>query len=211
MRLRTWERDRLKVESGDAVLDVGCGAGDVVTELAAAVEPDGRAVGIDASEQMLDAARARGQAKRVEVELQVGDATSLPFDQNSSSAVRSERTLQWLPDPAAAVAEMVRVTRPGGRICIIDTDWRTLLVDRIAPRVLRRFLDGMADVRGAQMMVGASLVNLLRDEGIEGIETTAETHICLAWDPDQTPSPPGMAPLHLVAADVVQRGLLEAW
>ena len=56
-RLRSWERDRLKLESGDAVLDVGCGPGDVIAELAAFVEPDGRAVGLDASEQMLAAAR----------------------------------------------------------------------------------------------------------------------------------------------------------
>ena len=58
-------------------------------------------------------------------------ATRCSLDEPDASfdAARSERTLQWLADPAAAVAEMVRVVRPGGRISLIDTDWSTFTID----------------------------------------------------------------------------------
>ena len=210
MQLRDWERERLKVESGDQILDVGCGGGEVVTELAAFVEPDGRAVGLDASEQMLAAARVAAEQKSVAVELHLGDATNLPFDDDTFTATRSERTLQWVADPAAVVREMFRVTRPGGRICIIDTDWRTLLPDHPSQHLVRRFLDAMAAVRGDQATVGSRLVNFLRDVGAVDVEATAATHMWLEWDPDTSDAPAGMFPLRFVGADIVAQGLLEA-
>src|SRR5688500_13099405 len=115
-RLRSWERDRLGVAAGCAVLDVGCGTADVLAGLAAVATAQGRAVGVDASEQMLAVAQQRARAAGVSLDLRVGDATELDFEDGSFDVVRSERTLQWVSDPARAVAEMVRVLRPGGRI-----------------------------------------------------------------------------------------------
>ena len=209
-RLRSWERDRLKIESGDTVLDVGCGPGEVVVDLAAFVEPDGRAVGVDASENMLAAAAARAKRQKVSVEFVHGDAAALKFDDETFTAVRSERTLQWLEDPAKAVAEMHRVLRPGGRICLIDTDWRTLLPDHPSPDVARRFLDAMGAIRGDQISVGGRLVNLLRDAGVAEIDATAETHMWLEWNPDDSVAPAGMVPMRFVAKDLVGQGLLDA-
>jgi SAM-dependent methyltransferase len=209
-RLRRWERDRLQLGSGDHVLDVGCGPGDVLAELAALVEPDGRAVGVDASEQMLAAAAERAKSQGVAIELLTGDAAALTFEDTSFDVVRSERTLQWVSDPARAVAELVRVTKPGGRICVIDTDWRTLLPDHPSPDVARRFLDAMGTVRGDQISVGGRLVNLLRRAGVQNVEATAETHMWLDWNPDEFIAPPGMVPLRFVAKDLVDQGFLDA-
>jgi SAM-dependent methyltransferase len=187
------------------VLDVGCGTGDVAAELATAVGPAGAVVGIDASDKMLAVATERAAARQVTVKFQVGTAEDLPFD-----VVRSERTLQWVADPARAAAEFARVLRPGGRVCVIDTDWRTLLPDHPSPALARRFLDAMGSVRGDQMTVGSRLVNLLRDAGFDDVQATAETHIWLEWDPDSSVSPAGLVPLRFVAADLTERGLLDA-
>src|SRR5687768_9150105 len=78
-RLRAWERERLQVAAGEAVLDVGCGPGDVLAAYAAVAGPDGSAVGVDASEHMIAAARARAEREGVDVHLEVGDAAALRF------------------------------------------------------------------------------------------------------------------------------------
>ena len=209
-RLRAWERDRLKVAPGDHVLDVGCGTADVLIELAATVGADGRAVGVDASENMLAAGRQRAEALGVAVDLSVGDAEALTFGDASFSVTRSERTLQWLAHPEKAVAEIVRVTRPGGRICLTDTDWRTLAIDHPSPDLVRKFLDAMSAVRGDGLAAGGRLMNLLRSAGVERLEVTAETHMWTSWNPDEMPSPPGMVPLGMVAKDLVAKGLIDA-
>ena len=205
-RLRAWERERLGLRPGLRVLDVGCGPGDVLVELAADIGDTGRAAGLDASEQMLAAAADRAAGAGVAVELQVGDAAALPFADADFDIVRWERTLQWVEDPSAAVAELVRVTAPGGRVTIIDTDWRTLLIDHPSPALLRRFLTALADLRGDAVNAGGRLVNLLRDARCGGIEVTAQTHLTLAWDPDHESHPSGFMPFHLIAADLAEKG-----
>lgn len=209
-RLRAWERERLGLGAGDHVLDVGCGPGDVLSTLAAIVGPNGRAVGIDASEHMVSAAGTRAERDGVAVELELGDAAALRFEDATFTAVRCERTLQWVADPSAAVREFARVTRPGGRVCVIDTDWRTLLIDHPSPDLLRRFMETMGAVRGEQITVGARLVNLLRDAGLQAIDAAAETHVWLEWNPDESIAPSGMVPLRFVAADLVEQGLLDS-
>ena len=81
-----------------------------------------------------------------------GDAVSLPFRDASVDAVRCERVFQHLPDPEAAVAEMVRVLRPGGRVVLMDSDWGTGIVHPVDPDVLLRyqesFLRHVLAVRG---------------------------------------------------------------
>ena len=126
VQLRSWEREHLALQPNDRLLDVGCGMGDMACGYAAA----GAAVtGVDASEAMLGAARERAGRESVSVDFQVGDATALHFPADSFDACRSERVLQWIPDMAAAVHDIVRVVRPGGRLCLIDTDWRTFAAD----------------------------------------------------------------------------------
>lgn len=67
----------------------------------------------------------------------IGDALALDEPDDSFDAARCERVLQWVSDPAAAVAELTRVVRPGGRICLIDTDWSTLRLDAGDPNIER--------------------------------------------------------------------------
>ena len=124
--LKSQSLDALGLSPGATVLDVGCGPGRDVNVLAAARTY--RVVGVDIDLPMLGAARM-GTAPGTNATFICADATRLPFSDSTFDAVRSERMLQHLPDPASAVTEMTRVTRPGGRLVLIDTDWESLTIE----------------------------------------------------------------------------------
>jgi len=112
---------------GGRLLDAGCGVGEVARALAAAVAPGGEVVAVDASSATVAAAAARDDGSGVRYE--VADVVALPFADGTFDGVRTERVLQHVAEPDAAIAELVRVTRPGGRVCLVDTDWESLAVD----------------------------------------------------------------------------------
>jgi SAM-dependent methyltransferase len=147
LRLRSWERAHLGLAHGERLLDVGCGLGEAALALADDIGQGGEVVGVDVSERMLRVARSNAGAARCRVRFTVGDACSLDEPDDSFDAARSERTLQWLVDPAAAVAEMVRVVRPGGRVSLIDTDWSTFTIDVGDDALAALVRDGMRTER----------------------------------------------------------------
>lgn len=102
----------------DAVLDVACGPGILAARLAADA---GSVVGVDLVPTMLERARRECRARGVEnARFLEAEAESLPFPDAAFSAVVSRLALHHLPDPQAALREMARVTRPGGRVVIAD-------------------------------------------------------------------------------------------
>jgi ArsR family transcriptional regulator len=98
------------------VADLGCGTGSLLAGLAPHAQ---RVIGVDASEDMLAAARARlgGVAN---VELRHGSLESLPIDTASVDAATMMLVLHHLAAPAAAIAEAARILRPGGRLLVVD-------------------------------------------------------------------------------------------
>ncbi|HKY14654.1 MAG TPA: methyltransferase domain-containing protein [Microthrixaceae bacterium] len=205
--LRAWERERLAVAAGDQVVDVGCGLGDVATELALLVAPGGEVVAIDASNAMLDLARSRVPDDRP-ITFRVGDAEALDLPDDSFDACRSERMLQWLDHPDRAIVEMVRVLRPGGRLVVTDTDWRTLQVDLPDVEATTATLEALHAFRGQQSRAGGRLLNLCRDADLVELDVTAVAHVWTEWDVDHDPSIPGLFPLREVLPQLVERGLL---
>lgn len=109
------------LEAGATVLDLGCGAGTDLLLAARAVGPGGRAVGIDMTEAMvaraLEGAAAAGLTN---VTVHRADATSLPVETGTIDVITSNGVLNLVPDKAAAIAELHRVLRPGGRLQIAD-------------------------------------------------------------------------------------------
>ena len=104
---------------GDAldVLDVGTGTG-VLAVLVAKLGH--RVQGIDLTPAMLEHAQRRAREAGVAVEFSEGDAMALPLDTDSVDAVVSRHVLWTMPDPAQALREWIRVSRPGGRVLWID-------------------------------------------------------------------------------------------
>ena len=209
-KLRAWEREQLSLRSGQRLLDVGCGLGDAALALSTDLGDQGEVVGIDGSEVMLAEARVRAADATCRVRFAVGDAGHLDEPDASFDAVRSERMLQWVPDPARAVAEMARVLRSGGRVCLTDSDWSTLDFDVGDPDIARRVRETFGVDRGRQTTVGGRLGSLAEAAGLVPLAETTATQVWSSWDPDESPRPHGWAPMAVMAEAMVGAGQLAA-
>lgn len=126
-RVRTAAFEVFAPSAGERLLDIGCGLGEVGRQLGARVGAKGSVAAVDRSAQAISVAQARRDGSPVVYA--VGEITALDFPDGHFDGVRCERVLQHVPDPGAAIKELVRVTRPGGRVCVIDTDWSSLVSD----------------------------------------------------------------------------------
>jgi demethylmenaquinone methyltransferase/2-methoxy-6-polyprenyl-1,4-benzoquinol methylase len=114
---------KLAAQPGESILEIGFGTGHCLVEIAQAVGPAGKALGIDISDQMVSLARQllerEGLAGRVSLER--GDAEALPYDANSLDGVFFSFTLELFdtPELPKVLAECKRVLRPGGRIVVV--------------------------------------------------------------------------------------------
>lgn len=133
------------VPDDSKVLDVGCGGGHLVLDLARR-RPRASVTGLDLSEEQLARARARADEAGVSarVTLVQGSALELPFDDGSFDIVTSVASIKHWPDQARGVRECVRVLAPGGRLFVFEADRGCRLSDARAfvdrwrlPRVLR--------------------------------------------------------------------------
>ena len=107
--------------AGATVVDIGSGAGTDLLLAALHVGPAGRAIGVDMTEAMRDRARQGAAACGLtHVEVREGEATALPIETESVDVVISNGVLNLVPEKRAAIAEMRRVLKPGGRVQIAD-------------------------------------------------------------------------------------------
>ena len=160
----------MQIKAGDKVLDVGCGPASDTLALGAIVGADGEVIGIDYDAEMIAIAQQRANDAGISdfVKHQQRDAAKLPFENQYFDACRSERLFQHVPDPEKILAEMVRVTKPGGWIVIVDSDHSSESVDTLETELawkirkfsLDRFVNGYA---------GRQLYRLLRQQNLSDL------------------------------------------
>jgi len=113
---------------GATVLDVGCGTGRALPALRAAVGPTGTVIGLDLTDEMLQVARARGRATLAG--LIIGDARRMPLADEVLDAIFAAGLIMHLTDVAGGLAELARVTKPGGSLVLFHPTGRAALAAR---------------------------------------------------------------------------------
>lgn len=107
----------------ESILDIGCGPGSLSVDLARHV-PDGLVLGIDTGAEVLGVAEHEAkQAGLSNISFAQADVYALPFAEGAFDVVHAHQVLQHLPEPAAALREMARVTRHGGVVAVRDADY----------------------------------------------------------------------------------------
>ncbi|HEX6508074.1 MAG TPA: methyltransferase domain-containing protein [Chloroflexota bacterium] len=135
----------LELQPGHRVLDVGCGTGEDVRTMARIVGPTGHVVGLDSSSTVIEVAAARTASEDLPCEFRIGQAEMLDLEDGSFDACRAERVLQHVANPGQAIAEMIRVLRPGGHIVCFEPDWDLQVFDAPDRDLTRRICRFRAD------------------------------------------------------------------
>jgi SAM-dependent methyltransferase len=152
--------DMLSIDPGDRVLDVACGPGNFSRDFARAAS-DGLVVGIDASASMLDVAVRETDSDNVAYIR--GDAGALPFRDASFDAVCCFAALYLIEEPMRALAEIVRVLAPGGRVALLTSCNRGPLPADVTSPVVRR-------LSGVRIFARDELVRALIDDGLVEVD-----------------------------------------
>ena len=168
-RLRTLAG--LALARGESVLDAGCGTGLLLEQEALAVGTDGRAEGVDYSDDMLERARRRC-ADLPQVQLQQGSVENLPFDDASFDALSSTQCLLYVADLDSALREYHRVLKPGGRIAILETDWSGAIMNSHDQALTQRIFDAW-DLGQANPQLPKRLRPLLTGHGFGALRVEA--------------------------------------
>jgi ubiquinone/menaquinone biosynthesis C-methylase UbiE len=182
LRRRRLVRAALGAQRGDRVLDVGCGPGFYVTELLEEVGSEGSVVGVDASADMLAVAAKRAEGHD-NVEFLEAEATSLPVANASFERALCVQVLEFVRDVAAALREMHRALRPGGRAVVWDVDWATVSWRAIAEQRARRVLAAW-DKHLTHPSAPRVLAAQLREAGFEDVGVDAHPFATTVLTPD---------------------------
>ena len=164
-----------QLRPGDAVLDVACGTGAATLAAAEAAGPDGRVVGLDSNPEMLDVARRKPGA----IDWREGKAEELPFAEASFDAVISQFGFMFFDDKPGALAEMMRVLKPGGRlaVAVCGAVERSPGYGAFARLLDRLFGRETGDAFRAPFVLGdpAELARIAAAAGIEGASVEERT------------------------------------
>lgn len=154
---------------GQRVLDVGTGDGQYAIHAALR---GAQVTAVDSSREMLEAARRRAFEQGLQLELQLGNASKLPFRDDTFDVVLAVTVLCLVPDAQLAVREMVRVLRPGGRLLLGDLGRYNVWA---AGRRVRSWL-GASFWRNAHFRSQHQLCRMVRDTGLTVVATRGTVH-----------------------------------
>ena len=171
-----------RVSPGFKVLDVGCGPGVILREVAD-LDPTIHATGLEISP---DRVRIAGDkhAESSRITFATGDAHAMQFASHSFDFVYSRMLFQYLPDKQSALAEIVRVCRPGGTVLLQDLDGQLLWHYPESP-VVQRGVETVVKALGKtgfDPFVGRKLFRLAQVAGLENIKVDVECYHLIAGE-----------------------------
>jgi ubiquinone/menaquinone biosynthesis C-methylase UbiE len=172
-RLRQGFLSLAGIGAGMRVLDVGCGTGVVTRDVARRVGARGGVVGVDPSRALLAVARRqnRGGHPGARPAFRHGDGRALPFPPASFDVTLAVTVLLHVPAGDRVLREMIRVTRPGGRVAVLDQDFGTLALDVSDRALTRRIIDGHSEQFYAEPWSGRTLARRLRLAGLARVRS----------------------------------------
>ncbi len=152
------------LKNGDTVVDLGSGAGNDVFVARSIVGDDGKVIGIDFTQEMIDKAIAnKTKVGFTNVEFKLGEIEKMPLDNDTADVVISNCVLNLVPDKSKAFAEIYRILKPGAHFCVSD-----IVLKGELPAGLRK---------SAEMYAGCVAGALQQDEYLGVIKETGFTNI----------------------------------
>lgn len=204
-----WLLDRVGIQPGWRVVDVGCGPLGIVNLLAERVGPTGKVVGYERDPRMLEWLRgAIAERKLTNVEPVQGDASALDLPANSFDFVHTRLLLINVLDPARVLSEMVRLLRPGGVLAVQDFDAISWTCEPSHP-AWERLLWAVSTIwpEGGDLYIGRRLPGLLQAAGL--IEVGVEVQVRV-WRPGDLYQTLLLHFVELFRDKILARGLLTA-
>jgi len=193
------------VRRGDRVLEIGCGTGVVLRDLAPLTGPRGSVTGLDRSRALLGVARRLcGGTGGGRITLRHGDAAKLPFADGRFDTALGITVILHVGDPRAVVRELARVTRPGGRVALQDQDFGIVAVAHPDRGLTDRIMDGVAAHVYEEPYSGRRLPALLRAAGLERVRLLTDVF------QDTTLAPWSRTFLERRAENAVRFGIVDA-
>ncbi len=156
---------------GQRILDFGCGPGYTTVELARRTGPAGEVIGVDLNRDMVASANARLRQEAVDgwAEVRQVETPALPFGDGGFDRVLAKNVLEYLDDPAAALAEFHRLLKPGGKLHVTDSDWGLFLIEPLSLEETRKLVDAARHAYKTPL-IGRKLHGLCRGAGYGDVQ-----------------------------------------
>lgn len=164
--------DVLSPNSGQQLLEVGCGVGSLCRLVAPGVAPNGKITGVDISADFVSFAQEQIIHTDFSSYIQWGvcQAEFLPFIDARFDGVLAARLLLHVLNPKHVLSELKRVVRPGGRVVVMDWDFETVTIDHSDRNLTRRVLHWRCDHHGGNNWSGRKLWKLMKTTGLVNVQ-----------------------------------------
>jgi ubiquinone/menaquinone biosynthesis C-methylase UbiE len=176
------------IQPGHLVLDAGCGTGIDAAQMAALVGSSGHVFGVDFSQAMIVSAKTNTATSQLPLTFRQGDICQLHFEDNFFDRCRADKTFQHLSDPRAALKELIRVTKRGGKIIVADPDHDSLIIDTPFVDVNHRFRQFRSG-RMPQGGIAHQLYGLFKELGLVMVSVDPLTRVYTDYEQKKVTSP----------------------
>jgi ubiquinone/menaquinone biosynthesis C-methylase UbiE len=158
----------LNLKPGERILDIGSGPGLLIQDMATVIGQKGSICGIEISEPFIELSKKRC-SHLSQVEIQNGDATSIPYGNDEFDVAVSIQVYEYIDDVDKCLIELYRILKPGGRALIMCTDWDTLIWNTENQERMQRILTTF-ETHCAEPRLPRKISPKLRDSGFNLIK-----------------------------------------